>query len=478
VRVAAFTAPDLFIMPERIRPWRGWRLKIKQSVKPVVRVQAEFPTDFLIVRVRRRSVLQARAIELAPIVLRTKESGHEAMLAAARPKFSPKALGAPLLTRLPLELEYPHMPSGKPLLHFFTVVAQNYLPKAAVLGRSIHRHHGDRARFHVILLDAVPAELARRKPEYIDSILTIEQLDLPIENRLGWIFKHTIVELCTAVKAQAALQLFEKTGAKHLVYLDPDIWVLRPLDGLLAHFRGANILLTPHQTQPDSRDDVIRDNELGSLRHGVYNLGFLGLKRSEETFRFLHWWNYRLMKFCYDQVVEGLFTDQKWIDLVPVFFENVAVLKSPGFNVSTWNLSQRRITRTERGELEANGVPIGFFHFSGYDSGAQKIMMKKYGLGDPEVFRLREKYDRELSRIELARYQRNPWKFASFSNGEKVLPVHRRVYRERSQLQASYPNPFDARESDRSFLDWFKGSIGFLNYALNGAAVDLKQVYS
>ena len=67
-----------------------------------------------------------------------------------------------------------------------------------------------------------------------------------------------------------------------------------------------------------------------------------------------------------DIPVQGLFADQKWIDLVPGIFDKVKLLKNPGFNVGFWNLHSRKL-------IEENGtyrvgekkIPLVFFHFSG-----------------------------------------------------------------------------------------------------------------
>ena len=66
--------------------------------------------------------------------------------------------------------------------------------------------------------------------------------------------------------------------------------------------------------------------ELSSTAHGVYNLGFLAVSRSEEALKMLTWWAERLYLYCYDDMANGIFTDQKWIDLAPCFF-NVKITK-------------------------------------------------------------------------------------------------------------------------------------------------------
>ncbi len=62
--------------------------------------------------------------------------------------------------------------------------------------------------------------------------------------------------------------------------------------------------------------------------------------------RFIDWWADRLRQFCYDEVPNGLFTDQRWVDLAPAFFDDIAIVRDPQYNVATWNLTHRRATGT------------------------------------------------------------------------------------------------------------------------------------
>ena len=62
----------------------------------------------------------------------------------------------------------------------------------------------------------------------------------------------------------------------------------------------------------------IIDNEIGSLKWGIYNLGFLGVRNGPVGSDFADWWAERLRHFCFDRLEAGLFTDQKWINHVPV----------------------------------------------------------------------------------------------------------------------------------------------------------------
>ena len=83
----------------------------------------------------------------------------------------------------------------------FTSIAANYIPKARILARSVKRHCPD-ARFVVLLCDKIPTELAN-SIEPFDAMIQIRDLDIPVDNLPAWIFSHSVIELCTAVKGAA-----------------------------------------------------------------------------------------------------------------------------------------------------------------------------------------------------------------------------------------------------------------------------------
>src|SRR5436189_299366 len=79
------------------------------------------------------------------------------------------------------------------------------------------------------------------------------------------------------------------------------------------------------------------------------------------------WLAQRTQYLCRAEVANGLFTDQKWVNFAPVFFDGVAILKSPRHNVATWNLTTRRMSGDFGAGFEVDGEPLGFYHFTGFD---------------------------------------------------------------------------------------------------------------
>lgn len=335
-------------------------------------------------------------------------------------------------------------------VHVYTSITSNYLPKARVLGHSIKNLYPE-VTFHLVLNDSPPQgfDLAC---EPFDSLILIE--DLPIPDLLPWVFGHTVVELCTAVKGAALEHIFEKYEAEKVFYFDPDMAVFGRLENLTSALDRHSIVLTPHQSVPEDTVEAVADNEIASLKHGVFNLGFIGVKNSKEGLRFSRWWADRLYHFCHNDIPGGLFTDQRWIDLVPCFFDDYLVLRDPGFNVATWNLTHRHVHGSFEEGFKVNEVGLGFYHFSGFDSGAQEIMLGKYGKNNPALMSLRDWYIGECEKHGQSELGQLPSKFAAFADGTPIHTDQRRLYRNRIDLKRAFPNPFQS-DPTHSYQAWY-----------------------
>ena len=335
-------------------------------------------------------------------------------------------------------------------LHIFTSAAVNYLPKVRVLCRSLRRFHPE-AVIHLALADERPAWLTTEN-EPFDDIMPVSELGIP--NWRAWTFTHDIVELSTAIKPFALKRLLSEPGCETVLYFDPDMALFSRVDDILERLADANVALTPHQTKPEKTRDAVIDNEITSLRMGVFNLGFVGVRNSPEGHAFAEWWGQRCYDFCRAEVYNGLFTDQKWINFAPIYFEGVSIIKSARHNVATWNLTTRLFEGTAATGFTVDGEPLGFYHFTGFDSGAHRIMAQKNAPGNASVQELVSWYERTTAPDKGDPVTATPWAFGRFSDGTKIERPHRWIYRQRADLREAFPDPFDAAGPKRTFLEW------------------------
>lgn len=247
----------------------------------------------------------------------------------------------------------------------FTICSNNYLSQASVLIESFKKFHPD-FYFALCLVDTLSPEV-----DYstigADEILPIADLtQYKIQNLFD---KYNIVELNTSVKPFVFKYYIDKfKNAKVLYYLDPDLKFFTDIDHVTRQLQTASIALTPHIMEPIPRDGkVLNDQEF--LNYGLYNLGFLGLNpHHQDTPALLDWWGDRTFHLGYDRVAQGLFVDQLWMNLAPLFYQNVVILTDPGLNMGPWNLHERKVEIIESNGrvLLTSGDLLKFYHFSSF----------------------------------------------------------------------------------------------------------------
>lgn len=331
-----------------------------------------------------------------------------------------------------------------------TIISKNYLPYARVLMSSVAQWQPEAQRF-VVLTDE-PEEFFDAAAE---PFLVIRYAELGLPRPSWFACQYTVLELNTAVKPWVLALLFARYGVEKLIYLDPDIRLYAPLEQVSLLLDQAAVVLTPHLTHPV--DDSRKPTELDILRSGTYNLGFLALRRGQVADTLLRWWQGHLQDQCRLDFAAGLFVDQRWMDLVPGLFSEVAILRDPGHNVAYWNAKQRPIVRSGSG-YQVLGRPLVFFHFSGIAP------------DDPESFsryqdRLRladlgdgaELVESYIGALQSAGYQAArhwPYTHRYLADGTALPDLCRRAQDQQPDLSTQIPDPYSPPGSN-ALLDFW-----------------------
>src|SRR5262249_49877928 len=124
-------------------------------------------------------------------------------------------------------------------------------------------------------------------------------------------------------------------------------------------------ILTPIQL------DGKRPTENTFLRYGVYNLGFISARRTDESLALMRWWKERTYSAGHFSPDGGMFVDQLYMNLAPLLFGGISVLRHEGYNVAPWNLHERVLSNKDGSYVVNDTFPLVFFHFSSFrvDSG-------------------------------------------------------------------------------------------------------------
>jgi len=317
----------------------------------------------------------------------------------------------------------------------FTICTKSYIGLAEALGTSM-RDNGVNADFLIIVVDHNVSDVQSISGQIISAKAFCGYSN---ESWTSRTFKYDLVELCTSIKARAFQTIFE-LGYKKAIYFDPDIIVFNDLGNIFGALDTHDFVATPHRLSIES--DM-------PARGGVFNLGFLAARNGGPAEKVMTWWDARLEHYSINDPLRGYFTDQKWMDHLPILLRNDRLLISdhPGMNLAPWNLTEREM-RTEgttwKVRLKEEGAPwnsLCFVHFSAFNY--RSMVNGKSTPADadandkmPGFLALLNVLTDHLKRGGFLNHASKPYEYGCFSNGAPVLPGHRRIYHR--SLDAGY----------------------------------------
>jgi len=281
---------------------------------------------------------------------------------------------------------------------------------------------------------------------YPDNCTVVPAGSLDIPDFRSFAFRYDIMEFNTALKPFMIRHLMA-AGFGAVLYFDPDIEIFHRLDSVLeALDEGASFTLTPHICRP-AEGDVYPD-DIGIMRAGVYNLGFLGVGAGPEADAVLRWWSRRLQYQCINDQPGGIFVDQKFMDLLPGFAGAARIVRDTTLNVAYWNLAQRALTR-EGDTWLVDGRPLGFYHYSGFNP-RNLARLSKYTDGfqvpgiAPDLMALMRHYADRLLANGHGTIPAGLYAYGKFRSGTVVSDFVRRRFREEHLAWGG--DPFDSYE--------------------------------
>jgi hypothetical protein len=286
----------------------------------------------------------------------------------------------------------------------YTVCSYNHIGRALSLAESVSEYCPG-TKLIICLIDTIDFKLIPSGTELIMA----RDMDLPFLNEMC--SKYSPLELNSALKPYFGNFIFEKyKELDRLIFLDSDILLFDDLHPVYSSLSLNSIVLSPHSfsTLPNGNDF---DDRI-FLRSGIYNAGFFGLKRDQNSKAFLDWWMAKLRNECFFDSNRGMFAEQLWLNLVPLYFEGVDILKHGGCNVAYWNLHERILSEKD-GVLYVNEtVPLIFFHFSGASvNSIKENKVSQHHLrytftNRPDVLTVFEQYVESLQKHSFEKYNR------------------------------------------------------------------------
>lgn len=237
-----------------------------------------------------------------------------------------------------------------------TISTVSHIEKSFALARSLDPE----TNFHMLLTDV--REFNTTNVDLLPNV-HIDFLDQLIDNRdfkaVSSRFGERNDKLRWALKS-VYLKFLLESGYDRAIYVDNDIFFYASPDFLFEKLNQASFLLTPHFYKADPTND--QHWLEANFRVGLYNAGFIGV--SHNGIPILDWWANCCLYNVKKAYWRGLFDDQKYLDLVPVLFDDVEILKHKGCNLAGWNYQNYSVSRNAENHLLLNGDPLVFIHFA------------------------------------------------------------------------------------------------------------------
>ena len=331
----------------------------------------------------------------------------------------------------------------------FTIVAKNYIGLAKILRESFLRHN-PQEDFFIFVADEFDGQ--------DDVIVSKKVLSISRDKWQEMSFKYDITEFCTSIKPFCLDYLFREKEYEKVIYLDPDIYLFGSFESIYNQLGSHSFYLIPHLVLPDDS----YDGDRVYLQSGIYNLGFIGMRKSENSLSFISWWKNKLLDNCFDDLMSYTFTDQKWANYIPSFYpQDVYISTHLGMNVAPWNFHERSfeldnesIYVKSRKGLSNSKDPLAFVHYSGFNYKGMltgTVVRNRRGGYEKydDLYVILDVYEKALiqSKEVFLQYIDLPYSYGTYSNGEKIDKFHRRMYRKLVLAGNEIGNPFDAYNS-------------------------------
>lgn len=143
-----------------------------------------------------------------------------------------------------------------------------------------------------------------------------------------------------------------------VIYCDNDLMFFESPKDLLDELEQYTMSLSPHWRTIDISQS---EEYLFNYKDGLYNGGFFVATQPAKPI--MQWWAKMCSVNCSADQNSLVYVDQQYLDVVPIYFDNVHIIRNKGVNVAAWNLTYlpRKI---EGDHVTVGGDKIIFVHFS------------------------------------------------------------------------------------------------------------------
>jgi len=213
-----------------------------------------------------------------------------------------------------------------------TIVSPSHLSKGITMLLSLHKQESS------ILLYLIVTEPTKIKIDHI-KILDLEyliQLDEDA-NTIANVYSNQIDAIRWSMKPVVIRHLIYRHPGSKVIYADCDMYFFTYPVHLFNYLDQGGIVLTPHwrPLDPAIHLSLFR----GNFSDGLFNAGCI--TANHKGIPALNWWAKACISGCVINPGIGLWADQRYLNLMLIYFPETVICRHIGYNVADWNFYNR-----------------------------------------------------------------------------------------------------------------------------------------
>lgn len=211
-------------------------------------------------------------------------------------------------------------------------------------------------KLYILCVDKEAFEFIKTMIEEDATAISLESLE---DDYLYSLKQNRLLEeYCWTLKPVFIEYLLNSfSDIKRITYLDADLFFYSEPNKIFEDTNEYSVLLSSH--------DFSRQYKSLERYCGVYNSGLISFGNNAEGRACINWWKNRCYDLCSKQFSNNQFGDQKYLEHMPIEFENVMFIKAHGVNIAPWNHSKYVFSNKEDLVL-VNNEKLICYHFSGF----------------------------------------------------------------------------------------------------------------
>ncbi len=253
---------------------------------------------------------------------------------------------------------------------YCTYFDHNYLSRGLALYQSLSRHApGSRLWVLCLSREAHDVLVALGLPDVVP--VRMEEFEAAEPEVAATRATRSLVEYYfTCTPAWLLFVLDREMEAEWITYLDGDLYFFRSPEDIYGELNDASVAIIPHR-YPQRLEKRL-------MKFGVYNVGWVGIRRDDAGRAVAAWWRERCIEWCHDYVDGDRFADQRYLDSFPRLSSRVRVIANVGANLAPWNIGNYTIGERAGEVVLDDTAPLIFFHFQGLRKGLRWFIFNSH----------------------------------------------------------------------------------------------------